>query len=141
MDVRVIGDELQHKLLKVVLDRRWLKNVRSNCAKKEYRTKVWKLLNEDIKTKFSEKMKHTNNNNSTQNFLIEPKYADDIAWITISKHEVECVKANIPNQLLKYKLQTNKNKTEEIYHPQQQLTTSLDKMQNTRKLYIHNYRH
>ena len=25
MDVRVIGDELQHKLLKVVLDRRWLK--------------------------------------------------------------------------------------------------------------------
>ena len=56
MDVRVIGGELQHKLLKVVLDRRWLKNARSSCAKKEYRTKVWKLLNEDIKTKFSEKM-------------------------------------------------------------------------------------
>ena len=55
MDVRVIGGELQHKLLKVVLDRRWLKNARSSCAKKEYRTKVWKLLNEDIKTKFSEK--------------------------------------------------------------------------------------
>ena len=56
MDVRVLGGELQHKLLKVVLDRRWLKNARSSCAKKEYRTKVWKLLNEDIKTKFSEKM-------------------------------------------------------------------------------------
>ena len=56
MDVRVIEGELQHKLLKVVLDRRWLKNVRSSCAKKEYRTKVWKLLNEDIKTKFLEKM-------------------------------------------------------------------------------------
>ena len=56
MDVRVIGGELQHKLLKVVLDRRWLKNARSSWAKKEYRTKVWKLLNEDIKTKFSEKM-------------------------------------------------------------------------------------
>ena len=56
MDVRVIGGELQHKLLKVVLDRRWLKNARSSCAKKKYRTKVWKLLNEDIKTKFSEKM-------------------------------------------------------------------------------------
>ena len=56
MDVRVIGGELQHKLLKVVLNRRWLKNARSSCAKKEYCTKVWKLLNEDIKTKFSEKM-------------------------------------------------------------------------------------
>ena len=56
MNVRVIGGELQHKLLKVVLDRRWLKNDRSSCAKKEYHTKVWKLLNEDIKTKFSEKM-------------------------------------------------------------------------------------
>ena len=43
MDVRVIGGELQHKLLKVVLDRRWLKNARSSCAKKKYRTKVWKL--------------------------------------------------------------------------------------------------
>ena len=56
MDVRVIGGELQHKLLKVVLDKRWLKNARSSCAKNEYRTKVWKLLNEDIKTEFSEKM-------------------------------------------------------------------------------------
>ena len=56
MDVRIIGGELQHKLLKVVLDRRWLKNARSSCAKKEYCTKVCKLLNEDIKTKFSEKM-------------------------------------------------------------------------------------
>ena len=56
MDVRVIGGELQHKLLKVVFDRRWLKNARSSCAKKEYCTTVWKLLNEDIKTKFSEKM-------------------------------------------------------------------------------------
>ena len=43
MDVRVIGGELQHKLLKVVLDKRWLKNARSSCAKKEYCTKVWKL--------------------------------------------------------------------------------------------------
>ena len=56
MDVRVIGSELQHKLLKVVLDRRWFKNARSSRAKKEYRTNMWKLLNEDIKTKFSEKM-------------------------------------------------------------------------------------
>ena len=57
MDVRVIGGELQHKLLKVVLDRRWLKNARSSCAKKEYCTKVWKLLNENIKTKFLEIIK------------------------------------------------------------------------------------
>ena len=56
MDVGVVGDELQHKLLKVVLDRRWLKNARSSCAKKEYCTKVWKLLKKAIKTKFSEKM-------------------------------------------------------------------------------------
>ena len=56
MDVRVVGGELQHKLLKVVLDRMWLENARSSCAKKEYCKKVWKLLNEDIKTKFSEKM-------------------------------------------------------------------------------------
>ena len=56
--------------------------------------------------------KKTKNNNNTQNFLIEPKYADDIAWITTSKHEVERVKANIPNQLLKNNLQINTNKTE-----------------------------
>ena len=43
----------------------------------------------------------TNTNNNTLNFLIEPKYADYITWITTSKHEVERVKANIPNQLLK----------------------------------------
>ena len=43
MDVRVIGGELQHKLLKVVLNRKWLENAQSSCAKKEYRTKVWKL--------------------------------------------------------------------------------------------------
>ena len=35
MNVKVIGGELQHKLPKVVLDRRWLKNARSSCAKKE----------------------------------------------------------------------------------------------------------
>ena len=56
MDVSVIGGELQHKLLKVLIERRWLKNARSTCAKKEYRKKVWKLLNEDIKTKFSKKI-------------------------------------------------------------------------------------
>ena len=56
-DVKVIEGELQHKLLKVVLDGKSLKNVRSSCPKKEYRTKVWKLLNKDIKTKLSDKMK------------------------------------------------------------------------------------
>ena len=56
IDVRVIGGELQHKLSKIILDRRWLKNARSSCAKKEYRIKVWKLLNEDVKKKFSEKI-------------------------------------------------------------------------------------
>ena len=35
------------------------------------------------------------NNNNTQHFFIEPKYADGIVWITTSKHEVERVKANI----------------------------------------------
>ena len=59
----------------------------------------------------------TNTNNNTQNFLIELKYADDITWIRISKHEVECVKANIPNQLLKYNLQINTSKTEEFAIP------------------------
>ena len=48
-DVRAIGGELQHKLLKVVLDGR-------SHAKKVSHQKVWKLLNEEVKEKFSEKM-------------------------------------------------------------------------------------
>ena len=73
MDVRVIGGELQHKLLKVVLDRRWLKNAQSSCAKKEYRTKMWKLLNEDIKTKFSEKMEVLHEKCDEQNAWLKYK--------------------------------------------------------------------
>ena len=38
------------------MDRKWFENAQSSCAKKEYRTKVWKILNEDIKIKFSEKV-------------------------------------------------------------------------------------
>ena len=33
-NVRVLGGELQHKLLKVVLDRKWLKNVQKNLVQK-----------------------------------------------------------------------------------------------------------
>ena len=73
MDVRVIGGELQHKLLKVVLDKRWLKNVQSSCAKKEYCTKVWKLLNENIKTKFSEKMEVLYEKGDEQNAWLKYK--------------------------------------------------------------------
>ena len=72
MDVRVIGGEL----LKVVLDRRWLKNTRSSCAKKEYRTKVRKILNEDIKTKFSEKKKVLYEKCDEQNAWLKYKSSD-----------------------------------------------------------------
>ena len=73
------GGELQHRLLKVVLDRRWLKNARSSCAKKEYRTKVWKLLNKDIKTKFSEKME-----------VLYKKFDEQNAWL---KYQSSVLKA------------------------------------------------
>ena len=58
-----------------------------------------------------------NINNNKQLFLIESKYAEDIVWITTSKHEVVHVKTNTPNQLLKYNLQINTNKTEEVTIP------------------------
>ena len=47
-DVKVIKGELQHKLLKVVLDGKEPKNARSSCDKMEYHSKGWKLLNKDI---------------------------------------------------------------------------------------------
>ena len=57
---------------------------------------------------------HKYKNNNTRNILIEPKYADDIVWITTSEDEVERVKANISSQILKYNLKTNTNKTGEF---------------------------
>ena len=55
-DVRTFGGELQHKLLKVVLDERWIRKVQQSHAIKVSRLKVWKLLNDEVKAKFSEKM-------------------------------------------------------------------------------------
>ena len=52
-DVRAIGSELQHKLMKVVSDGRW---IRKSHAVKVSHPKVWKLLNDEVKAKFSEKM-------------------------------------------------------------------------------------
>ena len=43
-DVKVIGGEFEYKLLKVVLDRKWLKNARYNCAQKEHHTQGWERL-------------------------------------------------------------------------------------------------
>ena len=55
-DVRVIGGELQHKLLEVVLDGRWIRKIQQSHAVKVCRPKVWKLLNDKVNGKFFEKM-------------------------------------------------------------------------------------
>ena len=61
--------------------------------------------------------KKINNNKNAQHFLIKPKYAEDIAWITTSKHEVKCVKANISSQLLKYNLKIKKTRLKNLPSP------------------------
>ena len=55
-DVRAIGRELQHKLLKMVSDGRCFRKIQQSHAVKVSRPKVWKLLNDEVKAKFSEKM-------------------------------------------------------------------------------------
>ncbi len=46
-------------------------------------------------------------------FEIEPKYADDITWITTAKHKINLVKETIPETLQARDLEVNKTKTEE----------------------------
>ena len=55
-NVRAIRGELQHKLLKVILDGRWIRKTQQSHAVKVSCQKVWKLLNDKVKKKFSEKM-------------------------------------------------------------------------------------
>ena len=55
-DVKAIGGELQQKLLKVVLDGRWIRKIQQSHTVKVFRPKVWKLLNDKVEAKFSEKM-------------------------------------------------------------------------------------
>ena len=55
-NVGAIERELQHKLLKMVLDGRWIRKIQHSHAKKVSYPKVWKFLNDEVKTKFSEKM-------------------------------------------------------------------------------------
>ena len=42
--------------MKVVLDGRCIRKIQQNHAKKVSRPKIWKLLNDEVKEKFSEKM-------------------------------------------------------------------------------------
>ena len=55
-DVRAIGGELQHKLLKVVSHGRWIRKIKQSHAVKISCPKVWKLWNDEVKEKFFEKI-------------------------------------------------------------------------------------
>ena len=47
-------------------------------------------------------------NFNNKNFLIEPKYADDIIWFQTSKQHIENDKSKISLQLAQYNLEINK---------------------------------
>ncbi len=47
-------------------------------------------------------------------FEIEPKYADDISWLSTAKQRIDHVKATMPQKLLERNLHVNETKTEEF---------------------------
>ncbi len=52
-------------------------------------------------------------------FEIDPKYADDISWISTSKDSIDNVKSTVPPLLKDANLTVNETKTEEFTIPQQ----------------------
>ena len=80
-DVRAIGGELQQKLLKVVLDGRWIRKTQQSLAKKVSRPKVWKLLNDKVEAKFPEKME-----------VLYRKIDEQNAWLKYKTSVLKAVK-------------------------------------------------
>ena len=76
-------------------------------------------------------------NPNNEKFLIEPKYADDITWVTTSKQHIGNAKSKIPIQLAQYNLEINIKKSEEYSIPS---ITSSQKWKKCKILgsYIHN---
>ena len=85
--MRAIGCELQHKLLKVVLDGRWIRKIQQSHAVKVSRPKIWKLLNDEVKAKFSEKMEVLYRKSDERNAWLKyktsvPKAAEEVCGVS-----------------------------------------------------------
>ena len=56
-----------------------------------------------------------------KNFIIKPKYADDLTYMGRSKQQIDEIEVQIPAKLRKYDLEINHTKTERYEIPQPNL--------------------